>query len=213
MVEFFAKTLSAIFGNNSWFATLIVSMFPIFELKGAIPVGMSREFWGENALNGTQAFICSLIGSCLVVPILAVIFKPIVHWMKNTKIFKNIAVFLDDKIGKSTRKIEVKSALSKSKNKTLLKCLGVFTFVAIPLPLTGVWTGTCVGVMLGLNFFQTVISVVLGNILAGVVITCVCSVFPQLTTILFFAVLVIIIGIVISMIVKHILSKNRKNPM
>ena len=94
MVDFFATVLSGIFGSKSWLATIIVSMFPIFELKGSIPVGMSREFWGEYALNGSQAFLCGLLGSCLVVPILALIFKPIINWMKNAKLFRKFAHFI-----------------------------------------------------------------------------------------------------------------------
>ena len=73
MTEFIAKIFVAIFGSHSAIATVLISMVPIIELKGAIPVGMSVDFWGNNALTGTEAFLYSLLGSCLVVPIVALI--------------------------------------------------------------------------------------------------------------------------------------------
>ena len=88
MIEVFSKILTTLFGSNSWLATIFISMFPIIELKGAIPVGMSYDFWGNNALNSTQAYLCSLVGSSIIVPILALVFMPILKWMKSTKIFK-----------------------------------------------------------------------------------------------------------------------------
>jgi hypothetical protein len=50
---------------------------------------------------------------------------------------------------------------------TLIKQIGVFVFVAIPLPMTGVWTGTAIAVFLNLKFKDAVLPVVIGNIIAG----------------------------------------------
>jgi len=211
MIEVFANIFDMLFGNCSWLATIIIAMLPIVELKGAIPVGMSVEFWGEHALSNTQSFLCSLIGSCLVVPILALIFQPIINWMKNSKLFKNIANFVDNKVIKSASKIEEKSTRQTSRKKTILKFLGVIAFVAIPLPLTGVWTGTCIGVALKLKYWQTVLSVVIGNIIAGLIITCVCSIFPQFTTIIFFVVLGIILFLLIYSIIKNLVRSRKTN--
>ena len=214
MIEIFATIFTGIFGSYSWLATLIISMFPIIELKGAIPVGMSVEFWGEYALNNTEAFVFSLIGSCLVVPILALVFKPIIKWMKDTKIFRSIAEFIDKKVIKSASKIDHKLTNTTQRKKTVLKFFGVLAFVAIPLPLTGVWTGTCIGVVIGLRFWQTVLAVIVGNIIAGFLVTCVCSVFPAFTSIIFFVVLAIVIILLIYWIIKSIVqSKKEKREM
>ena len=186
MVEFLGGIFAGIFGEHSVIATIIISMFPLIELKGGIPVGMSQDFFGSNALNGTQAFLYALLGSCLVVPIVAIIFKPILEWLKKTKVFRKIGQFIDDKVKTHSESINAKTDSEKSsKKKVWIKSLLVFGFVAIPLPLTGVWTGTCVAVAIGLKFWQTCISVILGNIVAGLIIVFVCSIFPQFTTILF----------------------------
>lgn len=211
MINFFGNIFSFLFGTKSWLATIIISMFPIIELKGAIPVGMSTDFWGEHALNSSQAFICSLIGSCLVVPILALIFRPLINYLKKTRIFKSFGNAIDRKVSDSSIKISNKYKNNTNKKMTtFLKMLGVFMFVALPLPLTGVWTGTCIGVVLGLKFYQTVFSVVLGNIVAGFVVTCVCSILPQFTTIIFLIVLAIVILIFSIFLIKTIMFK-RKN--
>ena len=211
MVEVFSNILTSLFGSNSWLATIFISMFPIIELKGAIPVGMSHDFWGNNALNSTQAYLCSLLGSSIVVPILALIFMPILKWMKSTKIFKKISQLIETKIKKSSTKINEKVDAQRSKKKTVLKMLGIFLFVADPFPFTGVWTGTCVGLAIGLSFWQTVLSIILGNLVAGTLVMFVCSVFPQFTTILFFVMLAIVLLVLVVMIVKTLASKNKAN--
>ena len=56
-------------------------------------------------------------------------------------------------------------------SETLLKQIGVFIFVAIPLPMTGIWTGTAIAVFLNLRFKEVVLPIVLGNMVAGLIIS------------------------------------------
>lgn len=211
MINFLGGFFVAIFGEQSWLATIIISMFPLVELKGGIPIGMSIDFWGDNALNGTMSFLFALLGSCLVVPILALVFSPIIAWLKRTKVFKKLGELIDEKVKNHSKTIEEKSDDEKSSAKKVwTKCLLLFAFVAVPLPLTGVWTGTCVGVAIGLKFWQTVVSVVLGNIVAGIIITTICAIFPQFTTILVLIFLAIIAIMIIYGIIKWLIAK-RKN--
>ena len=212
MITIIGNMLVNIFGNNSWLATIIISMFPIVELKGAIPVGMSVDFWGANALSEKLSLVFSLIGSCLVVPVLALIFKPVIRWMLGTKIFKKIASRIEDKVKKSSTKIEnkLRDGGKESKKNTVLKMIGVFSFVAIPFPLTGVWTGTAIAVCVGLKFWQIVVACVLGNVVAGLLIMFVCSAFPQFTSILFLIVLAIVLVILLTTIIKILATKKVK---
>lgn len=210
MIEFLGGIFSGLFGTHSDLATVIISMFPLIELKGGIPVGMSVDFWGNYALSGTEAFLYALLGSCLVVPIIALIFKPIISWLKKTKLFRRLGNMLDQKVRNHSENINKKTNESSSTKKTWLKALFIFGFVAVPLPLTGVWTGTCVAVAIGLKFWQTVLSVVLGNIVAGLIITTVCAVFPEFTTILFMVFLVIIVCMIVWTIIKNLLKKRKQ---
>ena len=91
MTEFIENIFSSIFGNNVILATILIAVVPIIELKGAIPFSMSSQIWGTNALSLVSAFLYGLLGSCLVVPILALIYTPIINWLKKTKLFKKLA--------------------------------------------------------------------------------------------------------------------------
>ena len=208
MTEFVGQLLASIFGTHSWIATILVSMIPMFELKGAIPIGMSSDFWGNSALGGVEAFLLSLLGSCLVVPILALLFKPLINWLKKTKVFRKLGETLDKRIQRKSDKVmqDVEDQTSEKK-KTWQKMLGVFLFVSVPLPLTGVWTGTCIAVAIGLKFWQTIVSVIAGNIVAGLIIVFVCSVFPQFTTILFYIIASIIIAMILVWLIKMLIEK------
>ena len=208
MAGLIGKIFSFVFGSHSIIATVLISMLPIIELKGAIPIGMSIDYWGEYALNGTQAFLFSLLGSCLVVPIIALIFTPILNWLKKTKIFRKLGTFIDEKVTKHSSKINRQVDDSNKKSKTWLKCLLIFGFVAVPLPLTGVWTGTCIAVVIGLKFWQTVLSVILGNVVAGLIIVFVCSVFPEIITILSIVFILIVLVLLCIVLVKIFISKK-----
>lgn len=210
MVNLLGKFFVGIFGSHVGIATVIISMFPLVELKGGIPVGMSTDFWGEYALGGTESFLLAMLGSCLVVPIIALIFKPIINFLKRTKLFRKLGQLIDDKVKNHSESINKKTKDEKSSRKKIwTKMLFIFTFVAIPLPLTGVWTGTCVAVAIGLNLWQTVLSCVLGNMVAGLIIVTVCAVFPEFTTILFLIFLLIILIVCVWGIIKVILNKKK----
>lgn len=233
MVEFIENLFSNIFGDNVILATILIAMIPIIELKGAIPFSMSIDIWGQNALGVLPAFLCGLLGSCLVVPVLALIYAPIIKFLKNTKLFRKLALKIEERVNKKKNNIEQKvleetessqsynlknaeQIKSKKYNKAFwIKVLSVFAFVAIPLPLTGVWTGTCIAVCLGLNFWWTCLSVILGNIVAGVIITFVSSLFGDSTIIFVFILLglmllIAVFGLISKFIKKHKSKKQQE---
>ena len=83
MTDFIENIFSSIFGNNVVLATILIAIIPIIELKGAIPFSMSPEIWGSFALPYWEAFFYGLLGSCLIVPILALLYVPIINWLKK----------------------------------------------------------------------------------------------------------------------------------
>lgn len=203
------EILARLFGGNSILGTLLIAMLPLIELKGAIPVGMSETIWGSAALSTWQAFLWALLGSCLVVPIVALLFRPIYQWVKDKKFFKNIVDFVVGDVAKRSDKIK-----AENQNKTLrrtfwLKVLAVFLFVAFPVPMTGVWTGTCFAVLLGLNFWVICATVIAGNAICGVIVTFVCQTFPQITDILLVIFLLLILVAVVTKVILHIIKKRR----
>ncbi len=86
----------------------------------------------------------------------------------------------------------------------------VFGFVAIPVPGTGVYTGTALAILLGLNPLISIVTVTLGNILAGVIIMTICAVFPAFSTILFYIFIVLILALLIYKIIVHFVNKKNE---
>ena len=210
MSEWIKLLFVKIFGANSWLATLIISMIPIVELRGAIPFGSATAFWGENALPLWLSFLVSVAGSTFVCIILTFAFWPIFKWLKRTKIFRRLAVFIENKLNKNSENIDKKTKDEKSEKKIFwLKFCGVLLFVAIPLPLTGVWTGTCLGLFLGLSKLHTMLAVIPGNIVAGLIMTLVSYFFADNTLIVLLAFLALVVVFVIYEVIKSLIKKYK----
>ena len=117
MSEWLKALFVSIFGTNSALATFIISMVPIVELRGAIPFGSAKSFWGDNALSLWSSFFVSVAGSTLVCLILTFAFMPIFKWLKRTKAFKKLAEFVEKKLSKNSSKINKKTEDVKSSKK------------------------------------------------------------------------------------------------
>lgn len=204
-----SNVFATIFHDNVILATVLIAILPIIELRGAIPFAMEKAVWGVHALSNWQAFGWAFLGSSLVVPFVALAFIPIVNWLKKTKWFKSIGEAIENKVKKhSDKMLETKQGGSEKKTH-LLKMFGVFAFVAVPLPLTGVWTGTAIAVMIGLDFWSACASIILGNLTAGLLITLLSSLFDNASTIILLAFLAIVALMVLYALVKWLLKKYK----
>ena len=130
---------------------LIVAAIPIIELRGAIPMGIAL------GISPLHAFIISYFGSLLPVPIIVFAFRPIVDWLKKT-VLKDIV----EKI--SSR------ALNKGQRIQKYGFIGLILLVAIPLPGTGVYTGTLAATLLNMRFKWILPAVMIGNLIAGLIV-------------------------------------------
>lgn len=132
---------------------IIISMFPIIELRGAIPIGVLL------GMPPVESFIISVIGNLIPVPFVILLGRPIFHWLKKRKFMAKIMEKLEKRIEKKADSMMKKAAL------------GLFLFVAIPLPGTGAWTGALIASMFDMRFKYALPSIVLGVITAGVIMT------------------------------------------
>lgn len=134
---------------------LFCSMIPIIELRGAIPMGalFGLPWW--------QSYLLSVLGNMLPVPIILLFVKAVITWMGKSKIrfFNKIADFLYKRVDKRRGQIEKYSFW------------GVCLFVAVPLPVTGAWTGSLVAAMIDMKFWKALLSCLFGVMIAGVVMT------------------------------------------
>lgn len=162
MVEFIQNLI-----GNDKIATLLMSFIPLIELKGGI------IFARGAGLGFFESFFLSYLGSTIAFIPVFFLLVPILNLLKKIKWFNafadKIELFFKDKAAGALIKAE-KSG-KKARTETFYKMLGTFIFVAIPLPMTGVWTGTAVAVFLNLKFKDAILPVVIGNFIAGAIIS------------------------------------------
>ena len=157
MLDAIVSTIRDFFLNTvgEELCVLFCSMIPIIELRGAIPMGaiFGMPWW--------QSYILAVIGNMLPVPFILLLIKAVIGWMAKSKVkfFNKIADFLLKRVEKRRDKIEKYSFW------------GVCLFVAVPLPVTGAWTGSLVAAMIDMKFWKALLSCLLGVMIAGVIMT------------------------------------------
>ncbi|MBQ9791383.1 MAG: small multi-drug export protein [Clostridia bacterium] len=199
--------------NNLIFIILLVAMIPVIELKGAIPFGASIEIWGAKALSVWESFLYAYIGTTLISIIIILLYKKVLDILLKWNVTKNFATKIIDKL--NGHKDEIDGQVKSSKiNKRLAKALAIGTFVAVPLPLTGVWTGAALCTVLKMPVLDSILSVVLGNLICGLIVTLVSKQFEAYTHIILIAVLalalVLFIGRIVVSKIKKSHAKNKE---
>lgn len=134
--------------------TFLISMVPVIELRGAIPIATGA------GLSPWIAIPVAIVGNLLPVPFIILFIKKIFAWMRKTS----------PKLNRIVDRMEAKA--EKNKEKVLRYAFwGLALFVAIPLPGTGAWTGALVAAMLDMPLKKAFPSIVIGVLGAGVVIS------------------------------------------
>lgn len=132
---------------------LLTAAMPIIELRGAIPVGMSL------GMSPVHATVISFIGSMIPVPFILFTIRPIFNYLKKTRLFKKLVHKLTDRsLNNNGGKIQKYGAW------------GLMLIVAIPLPGTGVWSGSLAAALLDMRFKWAFPAILVGNIIAAGII-------------------------------------------
>lgn len=133
----------------------LISMVPLIELRGAIPYGLGF------GLAPLPTYALAIVGNCLPVPIILFFVKRVLFWMQgcSVELFRRVADFVIRKAQKNRDRVEKYAAL------------GLFLFVAIPLPGTGAWTGSLVAAMFDMKKRYAFLSIFLGVLTAGIIMS------------------------------------------
>lgn len=132
---------------------MCVSMVPIIELRGAVPIGIA---WG---LDTIPTYIICVIGNIIPVPFILLFIRAILKFMLKVEKLAPIAEWIMRKADKHSTAI------------TKYATFGLYLFVAIPLPGTGAWTGALVAALLNMKMKHALISIFLGVLTAGIIMT------------------------------------------
>lgn len=174
----------------------LISILPIVEARLAIPIAL------RYGIHPAFGWLLSFAGSSAIVPLLLLVLIPFIKWLSSTKLFKKVGETIYEKFEKKSRSVQ--GGVSDFK-----KMLSVFLFVAIPLPLTGVWTGSAVASIIGLKLPKATAAVVAGNLVASGIITLLCVFLEKYIDWIILALTVIAIAVVIVLIIKIILHKPK----
>ena len=139
---------------SKYLAVFFVSMVPVLELRGAIPIGVA------GGLTPLAAMVIAMVGNLVPIPFLIVFTRQIFHWLKGWRKIRGVV-----------EKLEARAA---EKSQMVLKYawVGLCILVAIPLPGTGAWTGALVAAILDLRLKKAMPAITLGVVIAGFIVTC-----------------------------------------
>jgi len=140
-------------GLSDPMAVVLISTLPIVELRGAVPVG---HLFG---MNPWVVYVVAVLGNMIPVPLILLGLGPLSKFCMRFKIGK---VFFEWLFARTRR---------KTANIEKYETLGLTVFVAIPLPVTGAWTGAMAAFLLGMTFKHAMISILMGVMIAGVIMT------------------------------------------
>lgn len=140
---------------KKYIIVLLVSMVPVVELRGAIPIAVGMD------LDKLTSFIIAIIGNMIPVPFIYLFARKILVWGKDKKVIGKFFSWCLKKGEQGGKKLEAKAGRGLY--------FALLLFVGIPLPGTGAWTGTLAASILNMDFKKSVIAVMLGVLLAGLI--------------------------------------------
>ena len=154
LAQWFAQNLGG--RISAGWVIFLVSMIPILELRGGLLVAsmLHVKMW--------QAIPICILGNIIPVPFILLLITRILEWMKNVRIFRPFALWLEN------------HAMKKSDSIRRYEFLGLLLFVGVPLPGTGAWTGSMIAALLHIDMKKSVAAVSLGLIMATIIM-CVIS--------------------------------------
>jgi len=137
-------------------STFLIAMIPIGELRAAIPIALS-----VYRLSPLNAFVWAVLGNLIPVLLLLWLLEPLTKYLDDHFYSLNrfFAWLFERTRRKHSRKFELWGALA------------LISFVAIPLPMTGAWSGAIAAFVFGIPFKKALLSITLGVLIAGLIVT------------------------------------------
>ncbi|AQX73132.1 COG2426 family protein [Dehalococcoides mccartyi] len=135
----------------------LAAVLPVSELRGALPLAINvlgpPWYW---------AYLIALAGNLLPIPVILVLLEKVLNLLERFSFMRGFTRWI--------------YALGQRRSTPVekYKRIGLMMLVAVPLPVTGAWTGSLVAVVLGLNYKEALIYISLGVAIAGVIVTSLC---------------------------------------
>ena len=138
------------------YVVMIVAALPVSELRGAIPLALSF------GMSLPKAFWLSVLGNCVIVAPALVLIKPVTEILRKFKIWSRFFDWVFERTRKNSDAIQKYEAL------------GLIIFVAIPLPMTGAWSGVIAASLFKIRFRYAFAAIICGIICSGLIVATLC---------------------------------------
>jgi uncharacterized membrane protein len=159
-----AQSIANAFTANTltqYLGCFIISMIPLIELRGAIPIAYMFKGMNPDGFNLVLGYVIIAVGNMLPVPFIFFFARRVLEWGKDKPVIGGFFTFCLEKGHKGGEKLQAKAGRGLF--------VALLLFVGIPLPGTGAWTGTLAASLLDMKFKESIIAVMLGVALAGVI--------------------------------------------
>ena len=149
------------------FWVFLISMVPVVELRGAIPVAAGLD------LAWQWAFLAAMIGNLLPVPFILFFVDKVFAFMKAHNIFPRLVDFFTRRAERGIDKVDASASRHGDGSRRIPwgTCIALFAFVAVPLPGTGAWTGSLIAALARIPKKYAIPTIALGVAVAGAVMT------------------------------------------
>lgn len=153
IAEAIFEALNGLPGWGKWLTTIVISMLPIVELRGSLPAAV--KVFG---LGWGLSYVLSVLGNMVPVPFLLIFYPAVERMLRRIGFMARFFDRLNDRARrKGHRKVELWGEL------------GLVFFVAIPLPVTGAWTGTLIAFLFKLDRVRAFFAILAGVMIAGLI--------------------------------------------
>ena len=151
---------------KNYLYVFLISMVPLIELRGAIPVAYAIQVEHPD-FNLLTAYIVIAVGNMLPVPFIFFFARRVLEWGKDKRFIGKFFTWCLEKGHKGGEKLQSKAGRGLY--------VALLLFVGIPLPGTGAWTGTLAASFLDMDFKKSMLAVVGGVALAGIIVGVLCT--------------------------------------
>ena len=159
-----AQNIAQAFAGNTmtqYIGCFIISMIPLIELRGAIPIAYMFKGMNPEGFNLLMGYVVIAIGNMIPVPIIFFFARKVLEWGKDKRFIGKFFTFCLEKGEKGGKKLQEKAGGGLY--------FALLLFVGIPVPGTGAWTGTLAASILDMDFKKSVLAVIGGVALAGTI--------------------------------------------
>lgn len=139
------------------YIVMIIGALPVSELRGAIPVGLSL------GMPLAKTFWLAVLGNCIIIAPALFLFEPVTRALRKFKIWSRFFDWIFERTKKNSDSIQKYEAL------------GLAIFVAIPLPMTGAWSGVIAASLFKIRFRYAFMAIAAGVICAGLIVSALCA--------------------------------------